>query len=113
MFHKLLRHFAEIISISSRAPRNSFRFTRIFRGTRAADHQKLFLPAANAARDGLNGLVAGQFFAVARIVAIALLELTQKSGHAQRAKRIGQGLAAGGSQFSGIEHISFHPLSVV
>ena len=73
----------------------------------------VFLPAADASRDGLKGLIAEQFFSVARVVAIALLELAQESGHAQRAKRIGQGLAAGGPQFSGIERISFHPLSVV
>ena len=72
-----------------------------------------FLPAADAARDGLNGLVAEQFFSVARVVAIALLELTQESGHAERPKRISQCLATGGSQFSGIKRVSFHPLSFV
>jgi hypothetical protein len=100
----------DIISISSRAPLNSARSARIFRGARAAKgkldshvwSETVFLPAADAACDGLKGLIAQPFFAVARVVAIALLELTQESGHAQRAKRIGQRLAAGGSQFSGI-----------
>jgi hypothetical protein len=51
--------------------------------------------------------------AFAGIVAVALLKLAQKSGHTQRAKRLGERLATSGSQFSGIEGVSFHSLIVV
>jgi hypothetical protein len=97
----------------SRAPWNFFRFARIFPSAWAANHRKLFLPAANASGDGLNGLIAEQLFTIASVVAIALLKLTQESRHAERTKRIGQRLATGGSQFSGIERVSFHLLSFV
>jgi hypothetical protein len=122
-FHAFVFTFSSLnfISISSRAPWNFFRFARIFRGARAVKgkldshvrSETVFLPAADAAGDGLKGLIAQPFFAVARVVAIALLVLTQESRHAQRAKRIGQRLATGGSQFNGIEPVRFHPLFLV
>ena len=73
----------------------------------------VFLPIADALGNGLNGFVREPFLPVACIIAVALLELAQESCHAERSKRIGQRLAAGGSQFDGIERVSFHPLSLV
>ena len=73
----------------------------------------VFLSTADALGNGLDRFVSKPFFPVARVVAIALLELAQESCHAERSKRIGQRLAAGGSQFDGIERVSFHPLSLV
>ena len=70
----------------------------------------VFLPATDALSSGLNGLVGEPFFTVARVVAAALLELAQESGHAQRAKRASKRLVASRSQFSGVEHFSFHLL---
>jgi hypothetical protein len=111
---------AKIISIFSRAPWNFFHSARIFRGALAAKKldshvgsEAVFLPIADAARDALNRLIAKPTFAVARVIAAARLELAQKSRHAGRAKRLGQRLAAGGSQYSGIERVSFHQLSLV
>jgi hypothetical protein len=75
--------------------------------------EAVFLPIADAARNALNRLIAKPIFTVARVIAAARLELAQKSRHAERAKRLSQRLAAGGSQFSGIERVSFHPLSPV
>src|SRR5438552_2859542 len=81
------------VSFSSRAPSNFCRSARISAGVRAANRWGLFLPAANASGDCLNGLVAKQLFAVARVIAAALLELAKESSHAERSKRIGQRLA--------------------
>ena len=73
----------------------------------------LFLPRAYALGDGLDGVVGSPLLAFAGVVAVAMFKLEKKSGHAQRAKRTGERLVTGGSQFGGIEEFSFHQLPFV
>ena len=75
--------------------------------------ERVFLPRTDAFGDGLDGLVRLALLAFAGVVGVAVFKLEKKSGHAQRAKRGGKRLVAGGSQFGGIEEFSFHPLPVV
>ena len=65
-------------------------------------------PGADAGGDGGDGLVAQMFATFAGVVAVTVLELQEETSHAQRAKRGGERLVAGGSEFGGIEHVSLH-----
>jgi hypothetical protein len=73
----------------------------------------LFLSRTDAFGDGLDGFVRLPLLAFAGVVAMSVLKLEKKSGHAQRAKRSGKRLVAGSSQFGGIEEFSFHQLPFV
>lgn len=65
-------------------------------------------PGADAGGDAGNGFVAQMPAAFTGVIAVAMLELQEEARHAQRAKRGGERLVAGGAQFGGIKHFSFH-----
>lgn len=65
-------------------------------------------PGTDTGGDGLDGFVLEFLPAFAGVVTLTLFELEEEAGHTQWAKRGGERLVTGGSQFSGIEEFSFH-----
>ena len=72
------------------------------------DFSATLFAGADAGGSSGDRSVAQPLAALAGVIAVTVLELKEESRHAQRAKRGGERLVAGGSQFGRIEHFSFH-----